>query len=401
MQNIDLTKLESKNIFNTDYTDKNVLIRTCLNVAINEEGKITDSTRIDESFPTLKQLGEKAKRIVMMAHLGRPTTARESEFSLEPVRVELEHRLGEKVVMLSNYENIDNFLNNSIEPSKYYLIENIRYFEGEETKDENKKNEFAHYLSRLGEIYVNDAFADYREAASTYDVAKLLPSYLGPVFIKEIKAISYFTNPIRPFIAVLGGAKLSEKLDAMLALTKSADKVLVGGAMAYTLLLSQDVSVGKSLIETDKLEVAKQIMNDYKDKIILPLDHIISNEFNEESISSVNDNQSIPDNMLAIDIGPKTQEMFVNLIKDAKSILWNGPMGVFEWESGIQGTKVIGSAITENVESYKFAGGGDSISAINKLELNGFNHVSTGGGAMLAFVSYDKFPTLDIILSQN
>lgn len=396
MQQIDQNKLEAKNILNTDYSGKRILIRTCLNVAMDKSGNITDATRIEESAPTLKTLGEKANKVIMMAHLGRPTTAREPEFSLEPVRLELEKRLGEQVTMIKDESEFGNIID-----GKYYLLENIRYFEGEEAKDLEVRKAFAQKLAALGEIFVNDAFADYREAASTYDIAEILPSYLGPVFVKEIKAISYFNEPARPFVAVLGGAKLSEKLDALLALAKQADKVLVGGAMAYTLQLSQGIGVGKSLIEEDKLAVAKQVMEQYKDKLVLPSDHVVASEFSAESPSEIIGNQDIPADKQAIDIGPRTQAEFVDHIQNAKSILWNGPMGVSEWESAKEGTQKIVQAIVSNSEAYKFAGGGDSIAAINKFGLTGFDHVSTGGGAMLAFVSYDEFPTLDVILKKD
>jgi len=226
-----------------------------------------------------------------------------------------------------------------------------------------------------------------------------LPSYLGPVFVREVEAMSNFANPKRPFLAILGGAKLSEKLDALNALAQSADKVIIGGAMAYTLLLSDGVHIGKSLVEADKLEIAKEILAKYRDKLILPVDHVVASEFSSDSEVSTIPAVNIPEDRIAVDIGPETQRLFVNEIKQAKSILWNGPMGVFEWEQTAQGTRKVGQAIVDNKDAYKFAGGGDSIAAINKFDLTGFDHISTGGGAMLAFLSYDTFPTLDIILN--
>lgn len=392
-------KLQQKNIATADYAGKRVLIRTCLNVAMGKDGSIADATRIDESVPTLKLLGEKAARVVMMAHLGRPTTAREAEFSLEPIRVELEKRLGTKVEMLSDEAAIEDLANAGTGEQKYYLIENIRYFAGEESKDTNIRLEFAKKLAKLGEMYVNDAFADYREAASTYEIATVLPSYLGPVFVREVEAVSYFANPERPFIGILGGAKLSEKLDALSALLQEADQVLVGGAMAYTLLQSSGVGIGKSLVEADKLEVAKQIMNQYRDKLVLPVDHVVVSEFSAQAATETTDGVEIPADKIAVDIGPKTQALFQEKIKAGKALLWNGPMGVFEWETTAVGTQNVGTEIVNNSAAYKFAGGGDSIAAINKFGLQGFSHISTGGGAMLAFVSYDKFPTLDVILN--
>lgn len=395
----DQTILDSKSIDHLDITNKNVLIRSCLNVTMDSGGKITDDTRLSESLPTLEVLGQKAKRVIIMAHLGRPTKAREPEFSLEPIRQVLEIKLGKRVIMLSDEAALSRLSNGTEEESVFYLIENIRYFEGEETKDEVIKANFAQQLSALGEIFINDAFADYREAVSTYEIAKLIPSYAGPVFQKEVKAISYFTSPQKPFVAILGGAKLSEKLDAMLALCQLADQVIVGGAMAYTIMQSMGIRVGKSLVEHDKLDVAAQIVTEFSSKLVLPIDHIVAPELSPETITNVTGDSNIPDDLLAIDIGPRTQEAFTNVISAAKSILWNGPMGVFEWENGITGTEKIATAIINNNQSYKFAGGGDTIAAINKLKLTGFNHISTGGGAMLAYIAYDKFPTLDVILN--
>ncbi len=390
-------KLKAKNITNFDFSGKRVLIRSCLNVPVSKSGRIEDFARLDEAIPTIKMLREKADKVIILAHLGRPTTARESEFSLKPVQAELEKRLGQTVEMI---ETESEFQDISESHSKYFILENIRFFEGEESKDIAKKEEFSKKLASLADLYVNDAFPDYRESVSTFDLAKLLPSFLGPVFVKEVEALSKFSNPKRPFVAILGGSKLSEKLDALNALAKTADRLLISGAMAYTLLLSEGKSVGKSLVEQDKIEVAKEIMQNHKDKILLPIDHAVANEFDESSsVENIND-VNIPDGKIALDIGPETIKLFVNEIQYARSILWNGPAGVFEWKNTKTGTLEIGKVITRNSKAYKLAGGGDSISAINKFGLTGFDHISTGGGAMLAFLSYDEFPTLDIIINR-
>ncbi len=397
------THKTTKHIDNQDLAGKHVLIRTCLNVTLDKQGKITDDTRIRESLPTLKKLGELAERVVMLAHLGRPTTKREAEFSLEVVRELLEKGLEEPVVMLKDEKAMAELL--TLErvghPIKYFLVENIRYFAGEESKDKSERMNFAKELAKLGDIFVNDAFADYRAAASTYELAELLPSYLGPVFSREIAAVNYFAEPQKPFVAVLGGAKLSEKLDTLAVLAEKADKVLIGGAMAYTLMKAQGMEIGKSLVENDKLEVAKELMQKYAEKIVLPMDHLIAQEFAATAKTSFTETHEIPKDQLAIDIGPKTQADFQKIIASAGAVLWNGPMGVFEWEVGETGTKAVGEAIIANKNAYKFAGGGDSIAAINKFGLQGFDHISTGGGAMLAFVAYETFPTLDIILNKD
>lgn len=388
------TKLAARNILNANYIDKRILIRSCLNVSLDKSSNITDSTRIDEALPTLIELGKKAKQVIIMAHLGRPSVAREKEFSLKPVRNALEKGLKEKVVMIKEDLRLDHV------SDKFVLIENIRFFPGEESKDISKRENFAKQLSLLGDLYVNDAFPDYREASSTYDIAKYLPSFLGPVFIREVEAISRFTNPQRPFIVILGGAKLSEKLDALNTLAGIADRILIGGAMAYTLLIGDGMDkVGKSLVEPDKFGVAREIMSKYKEKIILPVDHVVVASFSQESEVSITSDVSIPTNQIAVDIGPKTQKLFIKEISRAKSILWNGPLGVFEWDNSFEGTQAVAKAIGKNRDAYSFAGGGDSIAAINKFSINGLDHISTGGGAMLAFIGNDNFPTLDIILN--
>lgn len=391
-------RLHSKNIVNHDYSGKTIVIRSCLNVPLNKSGEITDFSRLEEALPALKKLGETASKLVILAHLGRPTTAREAEFSLKPVQKELEKRLGEEVVMIENEDGFSLVRDSS---RKYFLLENIRFFEGEEGNDVTKREGFAKRLAELGDVYVNDAFPDYRKAASTYDIAKFLPSFLGPVFVREVKALSEFSNPERPFVAVLGGAKLSEKLDALKSLAGVADKVLIGGAMAYTLMKSQGLKIGNSLFEEEKLAVASEIMEQFGDKIVLPVDHVVSDEFSADSEVEKTTDEKVPEGKVAVDIGIQTQRLFSEHLSKAQSILWNGPMGVFEWDNTQAGTRVVGEAITGNRSAYKLAGGGDSIAAINKFNLTGFDHVSTGGGAMLAFISYDRFPTLDIILDRK
>jgi phosphoglycerate kinase len=381
------------------WAGKKVVVRAALNVATSKDGQqITDATRLEEALPLLKSLGETAERVVILAHLGRPTLAREPEFSLEVVRKALEQGLGQPVQMLTDEQAIADLGAGKLGQQKFYLLENVRFFAGEDAKDAAARQEFAKQLAGTGDIYVNDAFADYRDSASTYDIAKLLPSYLGPVFVKEVAEVTKLANPARPFVAVLGGAKLSEKLDALLALGKDADKILVGGAMAYTLLKAKGIEVGKSLVEADKLDVAKQALEQFGNKLVLPVDHVVVPEFKAEATTTVTDSQEIPADQIAVDIGPKTIAAFEQEIAQAKSLLWNGPMGVFEWDSAAAGTQAVGKAISNSAAGFKFAGGGDSIAAINKFGLAGFSHVSTGGGAMLAMLAYDKFPTLDVIL---
>lgn len=395
-QRDNLKDLLDEAVYSIDKTDdKNVLVRSCLNVPLNKTGEITDITRIDESLPLLKELKGRAKRIVILAHLGRPEGI-DSTLSLEPVKQVLEEELDTSITLIEDLEK-------GIPDKGFVLIENIRFFEGENTKDLDQQIDFAKKLAQLGDVFINDAFADYRESPSTYHIANLLPSYLGPSFYKEIKAFSEFTKPNRPFVAILGGAKLSEKLDALNSLLEIADKVLIGGAMSYTLLKAMDINIGKSLIEPDKIDVAKEIVRQHKEKLILPLDHILVDEFKEpKSVEeyTILTKQEIPEGKIAVDIGPETVRTYLEEISKAESIIWNGPMGVFEWDLVGNETKVIADAIVSNRSAYTLAGGGDSIAAINKYNIQCFDHVSTGGGAMLAFFSYESFGTLDVILDQ-
>lgn len=402
--NSDINNFSYRNI---DLNNARVVVRTCLNVSVDSDGKVTDPTRFYESLPLIKDLALNAQNVVLTAHLGRPDS-REKKSSFWNVAQMLSESLRNdniEVVLVDDLSNewIDKITHNTntIDSKKVFLLENIRFFKGEESKDKIERMEFAKILASLGNTFINDAFADYRESASTYDIATLLPSYLGTVFLKEVAALSMFNNP-DILISVLGGAKLSEKLDALNSLAELSEKVVIGGAMAYTLLKAKGINIGKSLVEEDKLDLAKQVVEKYGDKLVLPIDHLVASDFNEDATNAAyntSDNQ-IPDNTIAVDIGRRTIELFKNTISLGNYILWNGPMGVFEWEKSSIGTLEIGKGIEKNGPAYKLAGGGDSIAAINKLQLHGFNHISTGGGAMLAFLAYDKFPTLDVIISK-
>jgi len=402
----DLSKYSYKSI---DQKSSRIVLRTCLNLTLDDDGNVTDYTRLNESLPLIKELSQNAQNLVIMAHLGRPVD-RDPKLSFKKISEKIQEELNSLNVKVEfieegneiSFQKITTNINDN-QNKKIFLLENIRYLNGEESKDLDLRMNLAKHLASLGDVFINDAFADYRESASTYDIAKLLPSYLGPVFLNEVEHLGKLIAPKRPYVAILGGAKLSEKLDVLQSLLESADKVLIGGAMAYTLLKSIGINIGKSLVEMDKIEVSKDIMEKYKDKIVLPFDHYVSNEFSEQSSNEGSniDQQEIPNDKIAIDIGLKTIEIYKKEIENAETIIWNGPMGVFEWESSSKGTKIIGEAIVKNQKSYKLVGGGDSISAINKFNLNGFDHICTGGGAMLAFLAYDKFPTLDVIINGN
>lgn len=404
-----LNKLLQKAFYtDIDISNKTVLVRSCLNVTTNEEGKVIDRTRFDESLPLIKDLIQKAKKVIITAHLGRPETE-EKKFSFWNVAELFNEEFKEvtrdgkqiKVQLVRNLEDIPNVGTET--EYTIILVDNIRFFKEEESKDLEIRKAFAKKLAGYADIFINDAFADYRESASTYDIAEFLPSYIGPLFYKEVEALSSFSNPKKPFIAVLGGAKLSEKLDVLHSLLEVADKVIIGGAMAYTLLRAQGVEIGNSRFEEDKLSIAEEIITKAGDKLMLPIDHVVIDTFKEpaENECSVTEDVQIPKNTLAVDIGPKTIQLFSKELSNAGSILVNGPMGVFEWDATSTGTKSVLQAIVSNRDAYELGGGGDTIASINKFNISGFDHICTGGGAMLAFLAYEEFPVLDVILDQH
>jgi 3-phosphoglycerate kinase len=382
-----------------ELASKKVLLRACLNVVLDKAGNITDRTRLDEAYPTIKFLAENAQKLIVTAHLGRPVD-KDPSLSLVKVFDILQEKLQADLGITAVF--VDTLQAAKDATAKVVILENIRYFPEEESADKAEQDSFAIKLAELADIFVNDAFPDYRESVSTYFVAQKMPAYLGPLFVKEVNSLAKLANPDKPFIAILGGAKLSEKLDTMLELVKYADKIIIGGAMAYTLLKAQGVSIGKSLFEEDKLPVAKEMLEKFADKLVLPSDHLIASGFSPEAADSAQNTPSveIPDDTIAIDIGQKTISEFCSYLGNAATILVNGPMGVFEWLPSMKGTQEVYKAVVANTSAFKLIGGGDSISAINKMSITGFNHISTGGGAMLAFIAKNKFPTLDVVLDK-
>ncbi|MFW5702821.1 MAG: phosphoglycerate kinase, partial [Candidatus Dojkabacteria bacterium] len=273
---------------------------------------------------------------------------------------------------------------------------NTRFLDGEQSNDEHERIELAKDLVVGSDLYINDAFPDYRIAASTFEVAELIPSFLGKNFAEEIAALEKLNKPARPYIAVLGGAKLSEKIELIGSIATKADKILIGGALTYTILKARGLSVGNSLVEEDKLTEAAEIWDQYKDKLVLPSDHIIVDEFKEPKLEEGYEHlkgEEIPAGKIAVDIGPNTITTYSKYIKMSKTVLWNGPMGVFEWELASRGTRKIMETISFS-DTFSVVGGGDSLAAIAKLGAVNFSHISTGGGAMLAYLGEGKFPTL-------
>lgn len=381
-----------------EFTGKKVLIRACFNV-LNNEGTIDDYTRLERAMPLIEELQKHVGKIVLVAHAGRPQGKEDENLSLAPVASYLSQELGTAVELLP--ANIDEALEQFSEsPEQIFILENIRFFPEEESESEEIRTKFAIQLAKFGDVFINDSFPDYRVAASTYEIATQLPSSIGPAFQIELNNMKRLTeSPAKPFVAVLGGAKLSEKLDALKAILPLVDTVAIGGAMAYTLLKAKGVEIGKSLWEEDKLDVATEILELAGDKLLLPQDHLVASEFAERSDRNpyeITESVVIPADKLAVDIGPKTIDAIAHVVFSAQTILWNGPMGVFEWIEASQGTQKVAKAIA-NSEGFSLIGGGDSVSAISKYEITGFDYISAGGGAMLAYLAEEKFPTLAII----
>lgn len=374
-----------------DLTEKRVLIRVDFNVPLNKECNIIDDTRIKESLPTINYCLDKKAKVILMSHLGRPKGQRKPEFSLKPVAVWLEKLIGKKVIMVEDCigEEVKKIVFN-MKPGEIVLLENLRFHSEEEKNNET----FASELASLGELFINDAFGTaHRAHASNVGVTKNLKSASGYLLLKEIKYLGKaITDPDKPFIAILGGAKVSDKINVIKNLLGKVSCLLIGGAMSYTFLKSQGLKIGNSLCENDKLDLATEILNEAKNlnvEISLPLDHIIENEIG--NIKTTDDVQ-IPDNWKGMDIGPKTIKKYKQKIAKAKTVVWNGPMGVFEIKSFRKGTDELAKAISET-SAISIIGGGDSVSAINQAGLSDkITHISTGGGASLEFLEGKELP---------
>ncbi len=374
------------------YTGKKVILRTCLNVPLDENGEILDDTRLVEALPFIQELAEQAERVVIIGHLGRPKGAYDEKQSFKTVQQWLQTKMSSLTIKLVPEPKLESEDNTGV-----YLIDNIRFFAGEESKDATEREQFAKELASLGEIFINDAFADYRESASCTDIAQFLPSYLGPLFYREISALERCKSPEHPYTVILGGAKLSEKVDLMQALLPVADKILVGGAMTYTLMKAKGLPIGNSRLEEDKIAVAQEMLQTASDKIVLPVDHKIIDRFGSEYIETLETVNEIPEGKVAVDIGPRTIELFKEHIQNAKTVLWNGPVGVYEWPETAEGSKSVGRIVEQHENAFRVLGGGDTLVIIKKFGLANFTHVSTGGGAMLSFLTDEHFPTLEAI----
>ena len=382
---------------------KRVLVRVDFNVPLDENQNITDDNRITAALPTINKIIEDGGKVILMSHLGRPKGEVKAEFSLGPIAIRLSELLGKEVEFAEDcvgteVEKLANSLNNG----DVLLLENLR-FHKEET---DNNSEFSQQLAKLGDLYINDAFGSaHRAHASTEGVTKFIDTCAaGYLMQKELDYLdSAIANPIRPFTAILGGAKISGKIDVIEKLMDKVDTLIIGGGMAYTFIKAMDYEIGSSLLEEEKLDLAKEMLKAFETssvKVLLPSDVMVASEFSNDSPSEAVDIDMIPSNKMGLDIGPKTRAIFAEEIVKSKTVVWNGPMGVFEFPNFAYGTTAVANALVQATENgaTTIIGGGDSAAAIKKAGLDDkVSHVSTGGGASLEFLEGKILPGVDAL----
>lgn len=383
----------------TDIKGKTALVRVDVNVPMDENKNITDDTRIRAILPTVQYLKEKGAKIVLMAHLGRPKGEKNMEFSLEPVAKYLSKVLGEDVVFIPSLEEAPEFVA-KLNDSQVAMLENIRFYKAEDAKDDDMT--FAQKLADLGDFYVNDAFgAAHRNHSSTAKVAKILkPAVSGLLMEKELSALGgLLEDPKRPFTAIVGGAKVSTKIGVLENLLDKVDNLIVGGGMAYTFIKANGGKIGNSICEDDQMETAKIIEAKAKEKgvkLVMALDVIAADDFSNDANTKVVAVDEIPDGWEGVDAGPQTVKAFEDVIKESKTILWNGPVGAFEMDKFTEGTKAVAKAVCEATKAGAISvlGGGDTVAASKKYGMGDecFSHISTGGGASLEFIEGKVLP---------
>jgi phosphoglycerate kinase len=392
--------MAKKTVADVDVKGKRVLMRVDFNVPL-EGGKITDDRRIAMALPTIKNIVDRGGRPILMSHLGRPKGGPEAKYSLKPVADRLGQLLGKPVKFASDSIGPEvEKMANDLKDGEVLLLENVRFHKEEEKNDPN----FARQLAKLGEVYVNDAFGTaHREHASTFGAAQALqgkPRVIGFLIQKELKFLGdAISHPQRPFVAILGGAKVSDKIQVIEQLLTKCDMLLIGGAMAYTFFLAQGKSVGKSLVEPDQVDLAKSLLAKAGSKLKLPVDTVVADGI-DSTATSVIEGGSLPADKSGFDIGPKTRELYKAEVAKAGTVIWNGPMGVFERPQFAAGTQAIAEACAEATKkgAITIIGGGDSAAAIEQMGLSEkVSHVSTGGGASLEYLENGHFSTTDIL----
>ena len=386
--------MSKKTIRDIDLKGKRVIVRVDFNVPQDKEGKITDDNRIVGALPTIKYLVDQNAKVVLMSHLGRPKGEFNMKYSLAPAALRLSELLGRPVKMAKDVigEDADRTVA-SLKEGEVCLLENLRFHNEEEKND----HDFARKLSGYGDIYVNDAFGTaHRAHASTEGVAHYLPAVSGFLIEKELKFLGgAVEHPDRPFVAILGGAKVSDKIGVINNLLEKVDVLIVGGGMAYTFIKAQGGEIGKSLLEADRLEYALEMIEKAKAKgvkLLLPEDSVAADAYSNDAKIEVVDSYKIPEGYLGLDIGPKAQKAFAEAIRGAKTVVWNGPMGVSEMSNFAAGTVAVAKAMAES-EAVTIIGGGDSAAAVVQLGFGDkMSHISTGGGASLEFLEGLELP---------
>ena len=399
-----------KDLIEAGVEDRYVLVRSDFNVPLDDDRNITDKGRITASLPTLKALVDAGAKVVIMAHLGRPKGEVKPEFSLKPVAEALSEELGQFVALAGDVTGEDAHERaNGLNAGDVLLLENVRYDPRETSKKEEERAEFADELVALvpGGAFVSDGFGVvHRAQTSVYDVAKRLPHYAGELVNKEISVLgSVAKDPKKPYAVVLGGSKVSDKLGVIEALATKADKIIIGGGMCYTFLKAQGYNVEKSMVEDDMVDTSKKLLEEYGDKIVLPVDLVWADKFEKDAEKKIADLDNPPAGWLSLDVGPETVKKYAEALSTAKTIFWNGPMGVFEFEKFSDGTRGVAEAIIAATDNGAFSvvGGGDSAASVRMLGLreDGFSHISTGGGASLELLEGKDLPGIKVLEEEN
>ncbi len=390
---------DKKTVKDIDVKGLRVLVRVDFNVPL-QEGSVTDDTRVRAALPTLRYLVDHGARVIVMSHLGRPDGAPDPKYSLRPVRRVLQRLMGRNVVFVDDIvgaeaqEAVERMVDGEI-----LMLENVRFHPGEKSNDD----EFSSALASLADLYVNDAFgAAHRAHASTAGVTKHLPAVAGLLLSREVKMLTnMLAEPERPFVAILGGSKVSDKFGVIERLLECVDTLIIGGGMCFTLLVAKGVEVGRSLVEDEWVEPAKAMLEKASSsgvELLLPVDFVVADMIAEDAETRIVGREEIPAEMMGLDIGPTTIELFAGEIGHAKTIFWNGPMGVFEMTPFETGTRKVAQAVARNNRAASIVGGGDSVAALKKFELEErVTFVSTGGGASMKLLEGSELPGVEAL----
>ena len=396
--------INKKSLEDVNVSKKRVILRADLNVPLDHNLEVMDTTKIGSSLPTIKHLLKNKASVILISHLGRPKGKVEERLRLLPVARKLEDKLGQPVLYVKSAigPEVERIVD-TLRPGEILMLDNIRFY----PEEEQNEPEFAQKLASYGDIFVNDAFGTlHRAHASTVGIARFLPAIAGFLVEKEIKYFTdIFQNPKKPFTVILGGSKVSTKIGVINSLMKTVDTLLIGGAMCFTFLKALGKKIGKSMYEPDKLDLAYQILDDAKKnniEIVLPVDIVVASEITNNAEKDIVSVDNIPDNMIGVDIGPKTIEIFKEKINNSKMIFWNGPMGVFEIPRFANGSLSIAKMMAERKDAITIVGGGESVMATNIAEVQDkMTHVSTGGGATLEFLEGKQLPGILALMDKD